>query len=134
MFIFPLTQLLLRLIGGPTALPKGHPMNALAMQLTFSFPMTFPLIYAATIHHRYGFYPAFIIAVGAHYLPFISLYGMKQFGILSAVLVASGVIIALYLPTNFSLGGWLTATALLFFALLARKAAYSSERQTKARP
>jgi hypothetical protein len=35
MFIFPLTQLLLRLMGRPASLPKGHPMNVLAMQITF---------------------------------------------------------------------------------------------------
>jgi hypothetical protein len=39
MFIFPLTQLLLRLMGRPASLPKGHPMNALAMQIAFMLPL-----------------------------------------------------------------------------------------------
>jgi hypothetical protein len=129
MFIFPLTQLLLRLMGGPAALPKGHPFNALAMQLAFGLPMMFPLIYAATLHHRYWFYPAFMIAVGAHYLPFIFLYGMKQFGVLSAILVGTGVVIGLYLPVPFSLGGWLTATTLLIFALAGRSVTFTKQRE-----
>jgi uncharacterized protein DUF7010 len=36
MFIFPLTQLLLRLMARPHSLGKGHPMNALAMQIAFT--------------------------------------------------------------------------------------------------
>src|SRR5208337_4367098 len=125
-FIFPLTQLVLRLMGRPASLPKGHPMNALATQIAFVLPMTFPLIYAATAYHLYWFYPAFMIAVGAHYLPFVFLYGMPHFGVLSALLVAGGVLIAVYLPAFFSLGGWFTACVLLAFAFIARRAALTT--------
>ncbi len=125
--IFPLAQLLLRLMGRPASLPKGHPMNALAMQVAFLVPLSFPLIFAVTVHHRYWFYPAFTIAVGAHYLPFSFLYGMWQFGALAAVLVGSGVIIGMYVPMVFSLGGWVTAAALLIFAIIGRSVALSAE-------
>ncbi|MGB8260485.1 MAG: hypothetical protein WCE75_09045 [Terracidiphilus sp.] len=127
-FIFPLTQLVLRLMGGPASLPKGHPLNALATQIAFTLPMTFPLIYAATAHHLYWFYPAFMIAVGAHYLPFTFLYGMRQFAVLSVLLVAGGVAIGVYLPAFFSLGGWVTACVLLVFAFLGRRVALAAER------
>jgi len=126
-FIFPLTQLLLRIMRRPASLPKGHPMNSLGRQVAFTLPCNFPLVFAATIHHRYWFYPAFMIAVGAHYLPFMFMYGMWQFGALAAVLVASGVVIGMYLPTVFSLGGWFTAAALLVFAIIARRVAHSAE-------
>lgn len=55
--IFPLTQMLLRLMGRPASLPKGHPMNALAMQVAFTLPLSFPLIFAATVHHCPGSIP-----------------------------------------------------------------------------
>ena len=103
-------------------------MNALARQVAFTLPLNFPLIFAATVHHRYWFYPAFMIAVGAHYLPFMFLYGMWQFGALAAVLVGLGVVIGMYLPTVFSLGGWLTAATLLVFAIIGRSVARSAER------
>jgi hypothetical protein len=96
--IFPLTQMLLRLMGRPASLPKGHPMNALAMQVAFTLPLSFPLIFAATVHHLPWFYPAFMIALGAHYLPFVFLYGMPQFAALAAVLVAAGMILGMYVP------------------------------------
>jgi hypothetical protein len=121
--IFPFTQLLLRLMKRPASLPKGHPMNALAMQIAFTLPLTFPLIFAATVHHHNWFYPAFMIALGSHYLPFIFLYGMRIFGGLSAVLVASGIAIGIYLPATFSPGAWLTAFILLVFAFIGRSVA-----------
>ncbi len=37
--IFPVTQLLLRSMGHAYALPKGHPMNALAIQVAFTLPL-----------------------------------------------------------------------------------------------
>jgi hypothetical protein len=126
-FIFPLTQLLLRFMKRPASLPKGHPMNGLAMQAAFVLPFNLPLVYAATVHHQYWFYPALMIALGSHYLPFIFLYGMWQFGGLAAVLIGSGIVIGMYLPTVFSLGGWSTAATLLVFAFIGRRVAHSAE-------
>src|SRR6185437_13481273 len=42
--IFPLTQLLLRIMGHAYALPKGHPMNALAIQVAFTLGLTLPVV------------------------------------------------------------------------------------------
>jgi hypothetical protein len=125
-FIFPLTQLLLSLLGRPSSLPKQHPMNGLAMQVAFVLPLSLPLVFAATAYRREWFYPAFMIVLGAHYLPFIFLYGMWQFGVLAALLIGSGLIIGLYLPASLSLGGWLTAAVLLVFAFIGRRAAQTA--------
>ncbi len=127
-FIFPLTQLLLRALGRPYALPKGHPMNALGVQVAFTLPLTLPLVFAATAYRHEWFYPAFMIALGSHYLPFIFMYGMWQFGALAALLIGSGVVLGLYLPMPPSFGGWLTASLLLVFALIGRRAALSTRQ------
>jgi len=127
-FIFPLTQLLLRLMGRPYALPKGHPMNALGMQVAFTVPFTLPVVGAATLHNQNWFYPAVMVVVGAHYMPFIFQYGMWQFGILAASMIGAGVAIGMYLPSAFSLGGWLTAILLLFFAFVGRSVALREHR------
>lgn len=42
--VFPLTQLLLRGMGNVYALPKGHPMNALGIQVAFTLPLTLPVV------------------------------------------------------------------------------------------
>lgn len=119
-FIFPLTQLLLRLMGRSAALPKGHPMNQLAIQVAFTLPLNLPLVGAATLYRHEWFYPAFMIALGTHYLPFVFLYGMRHFGVLSAVLVSGGIFLGLYGPPVFSLGGWVTAFVLLVAAFIGR--------------
>ncbi len=123
MFIFPVTQIVLRLMGRTASLPKGHPMNGLAMQIAFTLPLTLPLVGAAALYRLNWFYPAFMIVLGAHYLPFVFLYGMRQFAVLAGVLIAAGLAIGLYAPPIFSLGAWLTASVLLVFAFVGRSVA-----------
>ena len=117
-FIFPLTQLTLRLLGRSGGLPKGHPMNQLAMQVAFIVPLSLPLIGATSLYNINWFYPAFMLIVGIHYMPFIFLYGMWEYAVLSALLIGGGVAIGLLLPGSFIAGGWFTAAVLIFFALL----------------
>ncbi len=121
--IFPLTQTLLRLMGHSFALPKGHPMNALAMQVAFTLPLSLPVVLGIAALRPAWFYPAFMIVLGAHYLPFVFLYGMWQFAGLCAVLVGSGLALGMYLPHPVSLGAWLTAIVLLIFAFTGRSTA-----------
>ncbi len=109
-------------MGHPYSLPKGHPMNALGIQVAFTLPLTLPLVIGIAALHPAWFYPAFMIALGAHYLPFIFMYGMWQFGVLSATLIASGIAIV-YVPTPVTLGAWLTASLLFIFAFIGRRAA-----------
>ncbi len=119
-FIFPLTQLTLRLLGHSHALPKDHPMNQLAMQVAFIVPLSLPLIGAASLYNVNWFYPAFMLVVGTHYMPFIFLYGMWEFGVLAAALIFGSVGIGMLLPDAFIPGGWFTAIVLLLFAAWVR--------------
>jgi len=118
MFIFPLTQLTLRLLGRSGGLPKGHPMNQLAMQVAFIVPLCLPVIGAASLYNINWFYPAFMLIVGAHYMPFIFLYGMWEFGALAALLIGGSVAFGMVLPDSFITGGWFTAILLFLFAVL----------------
>jgi hypothetical protein len=116
MFIFPLTQLTLKLFGHSAVLPKTNPFNLLAMLIAFTLPLNLPLVAAAALYNLNWFYPAFMIALGTHYLPFMFLYGMPEFLVLGAVLIGLGVVIAISGPAIFSLGGWVTGLVLLVFA------------------
>jgi hypothetical protein len=121
--IFPLTLLLLRLMGRAAGLPKGHPMNALGVQVAFTLPPTLLVAIGIAALHPAWFYPAVMIALGAHYLPFVFMYGMWQYAGLGATLIASGFVITRIPPTPLSLGAWLTAALLLAFAFVALHAA-----------
>jgi len=114
-FIYPLTQLVLKCLGGPAALPARHPMRELAFEVAIVGPLMLPLIGAATLHKAAWFHPAFMIAIGGHYLPFSFLYGMRQFLVLGVALLVSGLAIGLYAPGLSILGAWMTAGLLLAF-------------------
>ena len=127
-FIFPLTQLALKLLGRQAALQRKNPLNQLAMQIAFIVPLSLPVIAAAALYNLNWFYPAFMIVVGTHYLPFTFLYGMWQYSVLAAVLIAGGVAFGIAMPDNFTTGGWFTAAVLLLFALAAWRLAASDQK------
>jgi hypothetical protein len=130
-FIYPLTQLVLRAMGRPAALPATNPMRELALEVAIVGPLMLPLIAAAALHKVEWFYPAFMIAIGAHYLPFSFLYGMKHFAVLGTIMLASGLLIGLYAPAWAIVGAWFTAGLLVLFSL-AHWRAYGRERSQSA--
>ncbi|HEV8200422.1 MAG TPA: hypothetical protein VGS03_10400 [Candidatus Polarisedimenticolia bacterium] len=115
-FIFALTMLGLRLLGGPWKLSPGNPLNALGMQVAFVLPLCLPLVGAATLQKLEWFYPALMVLMGAHYLPFIFLYGMPMFGVLAAVLVGLGLLMANAARPAFAVPAWVTGAVLILFA------------------
>ena len=58
--------------------------------------------------------------LGAHYLPFVFLYGMRMFAVLAAFLLGGGVIIAMYLSSSFSVGAWYTGIVLFIVAVVGK--------------
>jgi hypothetical protein len=128
MLIFPLTQALLRLIGRPAKASPENGLWQLGAQVAFTVPLNFLLVGAATLYRETWFFPAAMIVVGSHYLPFLTLYGMRMFAILAALLVVGGGYLALYGPPIFSLGGWLTAALLMIFAFVGRALVLRDEK------
>lgn len=119
-FIFPLTKLGLKLIGHRARVSPDNPLNGLGMQSAFVLPVSLLVVAAAALYRIEWFYPAFMIVLGAHYLPFVTLYGMRMFYLLAGILVGAGAVLALYARMPFSAGAWLTAAVLLVFAVLGR--------------
>jgi hypothetical protein len=118
MLIFPVTYLVLRTMGRSATLRAGNPLNYLAMQIAFTVPLSLPLVGAATLYRLNWFYPAAMIVVGAHYLPFVFLYGMRHFAVLCGLMVGGGIMLGLYLHDTFSLGGWLSGATLVLFGIV----------------
>jgi hypothetical protein len=129
MGIFPLTQGIVRLMGRPGKVSPDNGLWSLGAQIAFTVPINFLLVGAATLYRETWFFPAAMIVVGSHYLPFITLYGMKLFGILAALLVMAGAGLALYGPELFSLGGWITGILLIIFAFACRQSVLQEEKQ-----
>jgi hypothetical protein len=120
-FIFPLGQLLLKIMGRRAPLEPGNPMKSLATQSAVIIPVLFPLVGAATLYRREWFYPAMALIVGAHYFPFAFLYGMRMFLVLGAVMCAVAVFVATSAPAYADAIGWFTGALLVVFAFIGRR-------------
>jgi hypothetical protein len=49
------------------------------MQAAFVLPLSMPLLLPVGLYRLHWFFPALMVLVGAHYLPFATLYGMRMF-------------------------------------------------------
>jgi hypothetical protein len=116
--IFPIAQTLLRLSGRRASLSADNPLRYLAMQVAFTVPLVLPLAGAAARYHPGWFYPACLLIVGAHYLPFVFLYGMRTFAVLAASLIGAGWGIAMLAPHQIVMGGWVGSAILFVFAFV----------------
>ncbi|HYM82450.1 MAG TPA: hypothetical protein VEY91_13695 [Candidatus Limnocylindria bacterium] len=74
------------------------------------------MVGAAALHNVNWFYPALTIVVGAHYLPFVFLYGLWHYAVLAGILIFGGLGIGLVMPQSFTPAGWMTVSALLLFS------------------
>jgi hypothetical protein len=116
--IFPITTLVLVLLRRPHSLSPANPFRYLAMQVAFVLPLSMPLLAPVAAYRLTLFYPAMMVLLGAHYLPFATLYGMKSFIALGALLIVSGIGIAFTVADIFSVGAWVTSVLLLLFAFI----------------
>jgi drug/metabolite transporter (DMT)-like permease len=117
-FIFPIGLLVLAALRRPTAVSKENPLSFLAMQVAFTIPLAIPLILAATQHRSEWFYSGFLIVVGAHYLPFVTLYGLPHYAIAGVLMVAAGIALPSLRPGEFALGGWVGGAMLIVLGVV----------------
>jgi len=127
-FIFPLTQMMLLLSGRPARVSRENPLHWLGMQVAFVLPLSMLLLVPVGQYCLNWFFPALMILLGAHYLPFAFLYGMRIFLFLAGILVVLGVVVALWFSGTFSLGAWIGGLVLLVFAWALRYLATSEAR------
>jgi len=127
-FIFPATELFVRVAGAKAVVSAANPLRYLAMQAAFVLPLSMLLLLPVSLYRLNWFYPALMILLGAHYLPFITIYGMRMFAALAALLVGGGVVIAMYWSSSFGVGAWFTGVALLVFAGVGRRHSASPRR------
>jgi hypothetical protein len=133
LFIFPATELLIRAFGERAPVSANNALRSLGMQVAFVLPLSMPLLLPVALYRLNWFYPATMILLGAHYLPFVFLYGMPMFAVLTALLVGGGTLIAMYLSASFAIGAWYTGLVLLVFAALGKVSA-DREYRAAARP
>lgn len=120
--VFLITWVIIRLTGRPASLPSGHPLAALAMQIAFTVPIGLVVVVAMLSGRGELFFLASMVIVGAHYLPYFFLYGMRMFAYLAAALVVPGIVFLVWVRVPFALSGWVSGAVLVVFAFLLRRA------------
>ena len=109
MFIYPLGTMVTRLAGGSARLASGNPFLSLALQSAFIVPLGWPLVVAAGMAQPSWYFPAASLLVGVHYLPFVTLYGMRLYGVLAAALIGVAWISIRLAPGDMAFAAWATA-------------------------
>jgi len=122
-FIFPLTQMLLRLSGRRASVSRDNSFHSLGMQVAFVLPFSMLLLVPVGHYDLSLFFPALMVLLGAHYFPFATLYGMRMFLFLGGILIAAGIVIAHWFSGTFSVGAWVAGLALFVFAWIGRSIA-----------
>ena len=132
-FIFALTQMILVLSGRRARVSRENSLHWLGMQVAFVLPFSMLLLVPVGLYRLNLFFPALMVLLGAHYLPFATLYGMRMFWFLAGTLIAMGVLIAHYFSRTFSVGAWSGGLALFAFAWIGRAISTSEARAPSAR-
>jgi len=128
--IFPLTVAALRLAGRRALGMLDNPLNALAMQVAFTVPFVLPVVLTLAYYSPNRFFPAILMVVGAHYLPFVFLYGMRMWWFLAGLMLGTGYVLGWVKPMGFATGGWVGALLLVVFAFIGWRVVIGEERRT----
>ena len=106
MLIHPVSVLLYKTIGLSGNHTKGNPLGNLGMEGTIFMIMCLPIAFGLSLQYTQWFFQGMLLIIGGRYLTFSSIYGIKLYWILGAIL---GVAAYLLFKNNVqSLGTLLT--------------------------
>ncbi len=117
MFIMPLSILLAKLLGASGKHSSDNVLNKLALE---NLGILFGGLFIAFVSSEYNnalFYPIMLIIIGARYLTFQSLYGLKVYWLFGAILMASGFCVAAF-SQPFVVGAFVGGMIEMVFALI----------------
>jgi hypothetical protein len=85
-FIFPVSNLIDRLLGASGKHDPSNPLGRLAMEGTVWMLMCLPAAYVLAQFQITFFFPAVLMVISGRYLTFATIYGTKAYWALSALL------------------------------------------------
>lgn len=103
MAIHPLAMLLSKALGRPGKHQSGNPLAALAMESTFLLFIGLFIAFVVAQVRGDWFYPIMLLIIGGRYLVFATLYGLRIYWLLGALLALAGMLcLMLNAPFYFS--------------------------------
>lgn len=115
--IFPVTMMVCRLLGFPGRLSPGNPLHNLGTEAALVVPLLLPVVFGAMHYKLSWFYPGLLVVVGAHYLPFVTLYGKPSFWALGMAMIVAGLGVGIYASQSFTLGGWVGGAMFVLYGV-----------------
>ena len=94
-FIHPASIGLAKALGRSGRHGKGNPLGGLAIEGTFWLLAGIAIAYGMQALKPEWFFPAMLLLIGGRYLTFQTLYGLRIYWLLGAVLCISGIAIVL---------------------------------------
>ncbi|XQW86728.1 DUF7010 family protein [Thalassotalea piscium] len=124
MAIHPLSMVLSKMLKRSGKHNQDNPLGKLALESTIIlFVGLFLAFYVAKLNLAW-FYPIMLMAIGVRYLIFNTLYGLKTYWVLGAILMFSGMLCIL-LGANFFIGAFIGGSTEIIFSLVIMKQAKS---------
>ncbi|WP_426092953.1 DUF7010 family protein [Flavobacterium sp. DSR3-2] len=108
--IHPVSVLLYKTIGLSGNHTKGNPLGNLGMEGTVFMIMCLPIAFGLSLQHTQWFFQGMLLIIGGRYLTFSSIYGIKPYWILGAIL---GIAAYLLFKNNVQSFGTLLTGALI---------------------
>lgn len=94
-FIFPVSVLLTKLLGSPGKHTEGNPLGGLAVEGTIWMMAGIAVAFGVQVLRLEWFFPAMLLVIGGRYMTFQTIYGMRIYWALGAVLCLAGITLAL---------------------------------------
>lgn len=120
MLIFPIGMLLAKALKRPGKHKPENPLGKLALESTVILFVGLFLAFSVARLQVEWFYPIMLLTIGVRYLVFNTLYGIKAYWLLGAVLMFSGMFCIL-LGADFMVGAFIGGITELVFALIILK-------------
>ena len=93
MLIHPVSVLLYKIIGLSGNHTKGNPLGNLGMEGTIFMIMCLPIAFGLSLQHSEWFFQGMLLIIGGRYLTFSSIYGIRLYWILGAILGAAAYLL-----------------------------------------
>ena len=130
MAIFPLSLVVCKALGRSGAHHKDNPLGPLALETTALLFGGLVIAFGVSQVNPHLFFPVMLITIGCRYLMFQTLYGLKQYWLLGALLALSGTALV-FLPTE---PVWAALTGGVIEVVLGAWFLRASWRQSEADP
>lgn len=117
MFIYPLSMFLSKLLKRPGNHHPKNPLGKLALESTvILFVGLFLAFYVSRLQVEW-FYPIMLLTIGVRYLTFQTLYGIKYYWLLGAILILAGIL-CMVLSAPFIVGAFMGGAIEILFSLV----------------